>query len=204
MKQCGKLSIIVPAFNGEVYISRCLDSLIDCRPLEIIIVDDCSTDGTRHVCNQYAEQYKDIYLICNDTNKGVTYSRNLGLCHAMGSYVTFVDADDWVEKSFLKKAESIMDENENVDVVVGKMYSDNGKGKRRCIVDFHEEKKLSKKDAVEELFLWNYYRWEMCGKIYRKKLFLVWKPDFSIKVCEDLDCTWQIFQTVNYVLALLF
>lgn len=197
-----KLSVIIPVFNCEKYISRCLDSLIESQPYEIIIVDDFSTDGSKRICEKYADSFANIYLLCNSKNRGVTYTRYTGLRHARGTYVSFVDADDWVEGSFFKQAECLMEENSRLDIVVGKMLSDNARGRKRYTVDFSDERLFDRKNALEELFLWNRYRWEMCGKVYRKTLFTEWKPDCSVKICEDLDCTWQIFQNVNNVLAL--
>lgn len=197
-----KLSVIIPVFNCEKYISRCLDSLIESQPYEIIIVDDFSTDGSKRICEKYADSFANINLLCNSKNRGVTYTKYTGLCHARGKYVTFVDADDWVEGSFFKQAEQFMEENGKVDIVVGKMINDDAGGKQKCIIDFPDERLLDRQNALEELFLWNMYRWEMCGKIYRRTLFDSWMPDYSIKVCEDLDCTWQVFQNANNVLAL--
>ena len=197
-----QLSVIIPLFNCEKYISRCLDSLIDSRPHEIIIVDDCSTDESRSICEKYEKIYEHIHLFCNKKNSGVTYSRYFGLKHAKGKYVTFVDADDWVNDSFLEMAECEMERSDKIDVVIGKMINIDANGTQRYIIDFSMERLLDKKEALEELFLWNIYRWEMWGKVYKKSLFSTWKPDYSIKVCEDLDCVWQIFQNANYVLAL--
>lgn len=203
MGQCGsKLSVIVPVFNGEKYIARCLDSLINGEVYEIIVVDDGSSDCSRDICEQYADRFPNIFLLCNDQNKGVTYSRYAGLHHAAGEYISFVDADDWVEPSFFAAAENLMEENREVDIVVGKMIRDDAKGRQQYLIDFSNEEYLNHQEALEELFLWNCYRWEMCGKVYRKGLFAEWQPDFSVKVCEDLDCNWQVFQKANKTLAL--
>lgn len=95
-----------------------------------------------------------------------------------------------------------MEKNSRLDIVVGKMLSDDARGRQRYIIDFSDKRLLDRQNALEELFLWNMYRWEMCGKVYKRVLFTAWRPDYSVKVCEDLDCTWQVFQGANNVLVL--
>ena len=95
-----KLSIVVPAYNVQNYLSRCIDSLIeqDISSYEIIIVVDGATDDTGNIANQYACSY-DCVKVIHQENRGLSGARNTGLRAAEGEYVMFVDSDDWVEKN---------------------------------------------------------------------------------------------------------
>jgi glycosyltransferase involved in cell wall biosynthesis len=102
-----KLSIIIPAYNIQDYISECLYSLLpqmsdDC---EVIIIDDCSTDSTVKMIRYCIMMHptKNITLLVNPVNKGVSYSRNEGLKHCKGKYVAFVDGDDYVTKVYIRE-----------------------------------------------------------------------------------------------------
>lgn len=88
-----KLSIIVPVFNEEPYLRRCLDSIKrSCSSeVEAIIVDDCSTDGSGAICDEY-----DFKVIHSDENHGVSVSRNIGMKEAQGEFITFLDSDDYI------------------------------------------------------------------------------------------------------------
>lgn len=98
----GLASIIVPVFNGEQYINRCIKSLIDqdYKNIEIIIVDDGSTDNTGNICDDYAKNYN-IIKVFHKPNGGVSSARNYGIEKAQGEWIFFVDSDDYVEKHYV-------------------------------------------------------------------------------------------------------
>ncbi len=93
-----KISVIVPIYNTEKYLSKCIESLInqDHDNLEIILVNDGSKDNSQKICEEYAEKDSRIVLI-NKENGGLSSARNHGLKLATGDYVAFVDSDDWIE-----------------------------------------------------------------------------------------------------------
>ena len=97
------VSVVVPVYNARPYLGECLEGL--CRQryanLEIILVDDGSTDGSGPVCDQHAERYPHIQAI-HQRNRGVSAARNRGTALARGAYVAFVDADDTVEESYVE------------------------------------------------------------------------------------------------------
>lgn len=97
-----QLSVIIPAYNAEKNISDCLDSLLNQTQtqMEIIVVDDCSTDNTRTIVNNYIKANKQLKLIAMPQNLGPGCARNEGLQHVTGEYVGFVDSDDWIDLSF--------------------------------------------------------------------------------------------------------
>ena len=98
------VSVIVPAYNSEKFLRQCLDSLIyqTLRNIEIIVVNDGSTDLTKLIANEYARKDTRVRII-NQENRGLGAARNAGLKAAKGLYVSFIDSDDWVAKDFLSK-----------------------------------------------------------------------------------------------------
>ena len=98
-----KVSVIVPVYNTENYLKKCLDSLVNqtLKDIEIIVINDCSTDNSKKILEKYQEKYKNIKLINNPKNKGIGYNRNLGIEKAKGEYISFVDSDDYVELNML-------------------------------------------------------------------------------------------------------
>lgn len=91
------LSVIVPVYNSEKYLARCLDSIVNQDgKFEIIAINDGSTDKSSEILQQYAQEYSNIKII-NQKNQGVSASRNKGMLEAQGDYIIFVDSDDWLE-----------------------------------------------------------------------------------------------------------
>ena len=99
-----KVSIIIPVYNTEKYINKCLDSLIyqTYENLEILCIDDGSTDNSLEILEQYAKKDSRIKILTQE-NKGQSTARNNGMAHATGDYISFVDSDDWVSLSLYKK-----------------------------------------------------------------------------------------------------
>ncbi len=97
MERKPKISVIVPVYNNEKYLSECVDSLIDqtLKDIEILLIDDGSTDNSGVLCDQYAQQDTRIRVIHKE-NEGLGLTRNYGLREATGTYFTFVDSDDYV------------------------------------------------------------------------------------------------------------
>ena len=98
-----KLSIIIPVYKGEKYISECVDSIFNTKYIEefeVIIVNDGSYDNTLNICKKYSLNYDNLIVLDNGKNKGVSYSRNKGIKQAKGKYVFFVDCDDYLDKDW--------------------------------------------------------------------------------------------------------
>lgn len=93
------LSIIIPVFNVECFLHDCIDSILrqNCDDIEIILVDDGSTDSSGSICDYYASNYKNLYVY-HKTNGGLSDSRNYGVSKAKGAFIGFVDSDDCIEK----------------------------------------------------------------------------------------------------------
>ena len=113
------ISVIVPVYNAERYLADCLESLIrqTHRELEILVIDDGSTDGSAALCERFAGQDGRIRLLRKE-NSGVSSARNLGLDEAQGEYVAFVDADDWILPEMLE-TQLIQLTREGGDMILG-------------------------------------------------------------------------------------
>lgn len=99
------ISVIVPIYNTAKFLSTCIKSIIDqtYQDLEIILVNDASTDNSIHICNTFREKDNRIILIDKQQNEGVEKARYDGILVAKGEYICFVDSDDWLEKNALKR-----------------------------------------------------------------------------------------------------
>lgn len=117
------LSIIVPIYNAGIYLESCLNSLLSqtFSDIEILLIDDCSIDNSRLLCEKYAFLDSRVRLFFNETNRGVSYSRNLGIKSSLGKYIMFVDADDELDANYIQ---DIFPKND-VDIVVSSfIYND--------------------------------------------------------------------------------
>lgn len=93
------ISVIIPVYNAEKTLGRCIDSVLRQKPsLEVILIDDYSADSSLQVCKEYQSRYSNVYVICNSSNVGQGLSRNAGIKKATGTYLAFVDADDMISE----------------------------------------------------------------------------------------------------------
>ena len=113
-----KISVIIPSYNAEKYIARCIDSVLNTGydNLEIICINDGSKDGTLSVLREYEEKYDSVKVI-DTPNGGVSKARNLGIEKACGDFITFLDSDDWIHPQFFNTLLSIQ-KKYNSDVSV--------------------------------------------------------------------------------------
>lgn len=96
------ISVVIPCYNVEKYVAKCLDSVMNqtYKNLEIILVYDCATDDTLSILEEYEKKDDRIKLIKNEKNSGLSYSRNQGIKYATGKYIGFIDSDDYINHSF--------------------------------------------------------------------------------------------------------
>jgi glycosyltransferase involved in cell wall biosynthesis len=113
-----EISVIIPIYNTESYIRKCIDSILkqDFTNYEIILIDDASTDASLAVINSYCDQYEFITLIKHNKNLGLGLTRNTGIEHAKGNYIFFIDSDDWIEVDSLSKMHGAA-KTHNADIV---------------------------------------------------------------------------------------
>ena len=114
-----KVSVIIPCFNKGEYVKEAIESVINqtYKNIEIVCIDDCSTDNSYETLKELANKYENIILLRNEENKGVVYSRNTAIEKATGEYILPVDADDTIEPTYIEKAAKILDENPNIGIV---------------------------------------------------------------------------------------
>lgn len=110
------ISVVIPVYNVEKYLKQCIDSVMnqDYKELEIILVNDGSTDKSGEICDEYAKQYSNIKVV-HKTNAGLGMARNTGLEHITGEYVTFLDSDDYIDSDLISNLYNGINKN-NVDM----------------------------------------------------------------------------------------
>lgn len=114
------LSIIIPFYNREPYIKQCLDSvfLSGCQELELILIDDASTDSGGAICRKYKEFYSNIQIITHDKRVGPSVSRNEGIKYAQGKYLYFMDSDDSIVSGELRNIINILERTQEIDLLL--------------------------------------------------------------------------------------
>ncbi len=123
------VSIVVPIYNSEKTIERCLKSILQStyKNIEIIIVDDFSSDDSYSICIKFSHQFHNIKVYQNRENMGASYTRNIGLSHCNGFYVLFVDSDDWIEEKHISVLVDGMEKNDNNILVITGYVNDDSR-----------------------------------------------------------------------------
>lgn len=142
-----KISIVVAAYNVEKYISRCLYSILNqsYKNVEVIIVNDCSTDKTKHICSEFGKNDERIRLINKDINEGLSAARNTGIDAATGDYITFIDGDDFIELDTIEYCAEIINKRNPDEIVFGSCF-DRKNGKSYKMEMIHSLNYYGKKD----------------------------------------------------------
>ena len=118
-----KITVIVPCYNVEKYVQKSIESLLNqtYKNLEIIVIDDCSTDNTYSVLKELLSKNKDKFtLYQNDKNRGLAYTRNRGISLASSKYIGFIDSDDYIDTNYYETLMNIM-KKENAEIVISDM-----------------------------------------------------------------------------------
>jgi glycosyltransferase involved in cell wall biosynthesis len=118
-----KVSVIVPCYNAEKFLHKCLDSLTGqtLKDIEIICVNDCAKDSTAAILEEYSKKDDRIKIITHEKNQGLSAARNSGIAAAKGDYIGFVDSDDFVELTMMEKLYNKAIQK-NADLVIGNVY----------------------------------------------------------------------------------
>ena len=189
-----KVSVILPVYNSEQTLSRCLDSIFaqNSNTLEVIAVNDSSSDASLDILNQYRQRYPNLRIINHKKNTGPGNARNNAITVARGKYIVFIDSDDWIDDTYLSVLYSKA-EKTNADMVFSNVvFVDNGT--RREIPLYHEVLRKYNKDNVSLTDFacdWRYTAPWM--KMFRKDFVLKHDLKFlgSVKVgAEDIPFTW--------------
>lgn len=165
------ISVIIPVYNTKDYLESCLESVINqsYENLEIILVDDGSTDGSSNLCEQFSREDSRIKVI-HTVNEGTSAARNKGIQQAGGKYLGFIDSDDYIRKDFYEKlVNKISDDNDIVSCGVDIMHPD-GRVMRQSTPKV--EIKYYGDEIIRELLInTTYFNFSMCNKIFRRELF---------------------------------
>ena len=185
------ISIIVPVYNTEKYLNRCLDSIFiqEYNNLEVIIINDCSpnTDKCRKIVQSYIDKKYNIKYIENEKNLGSAWSRLNGLSYARGKYVHFVDSDDWLQKDSYKIADKYIKKNYDVLYFNGEYASDD----KTWEFDFHipgDYARYGKRVAFDDMFFNDAQRRTLWCRIFKRSLAIKGAynmPTEKISVADD-------------------
>ena len=123
MKKNNKFSVIVPVYNAEKYLKKCIDSILEqtYQNYEIIVINDGSTDNSWKLLEKLYSNNNKIKLI-NKKNEGVSSTRNLGIEKSCGEWITFVDSDDWIEKNTLEEIIKIIDKDKEIEIIFCNLF----------------------------------------------------------------------------------
>ena len=196
------VSVIVPVYNAERYLERCVNSIFaqTFTDYELILVDDGSTDGSGKMCDDYAQSNPQVCVI-HQANQGVSAARQKGLDAANGQYVIFADPDDWVEPTMLEELLKVAINND-ADVVICDFWINSSEvtGDRK----YQNPRALSSDSLLRQLisrelhgFTWN--------KLYRSSCLRKYHVTFpqGINYCEDLWFNCKLFLNQNVTVAYL-
>lgn len=181
------ISIVIPAYNVEDCIQRCIESIVEqtYKNIEIILIDDGSEDNTGIICDIYADKDARIKVV-HKSNTGVSDSRNEGVFRSNGDYVCFVDADDWIEKDYIEKA--VNELRNNYSILFNSWVKDTD-GKIDFLYEISDKCLMDKQSAVRELCVQKKFGWAPFAAFYRKDL--AQKCEFPIDICFGEDFLYK-------------
>lgn len=189
-----KISIIVPIYNTEKYLKKCFNSLINqtLTDIEIILVNDGSTDNSEKIIKEYSKKYQNIKAYTKK-NGGLSDARNYGVRKASGQYIAFVDSDDYVKKNMMEKLYNTAT-TRDLDVVVCNTYNVYPDKKKDTIIEIKSNKKYSDDDIKNYLISPPM----ACIRLFNKSLFNNMKFKKNIYY-EDLELCPKIVNLTNKV-----
>ena len=161
-----KISVIVPIYNSEKYLKKCIDSILNqtLEDIEIILINDGSKDNSHLICLEYQEKFKEKIKYINNINIGCSATRNLGIKEAKAEYITFVDSNDYIEKDMYKDMYNLMIKEDYDIVITGiKCVKNNITIKRKF-----PKLSMSRNDIFDEKNLIVY----VYNKLFKKKIVI--------------------------------
>lgn len=198
-----EISVIVPVYNLEKYIPKCIESLINqtiFNKLEIILVNDGSTDNSMAICSKYAAEYPNIILL-NQSNGGVSTARNLGVKYATAKYLAFADGDDYIDEAFYENM-LIEISKDDYQLVVFDYYLELENGKRIPYRNISEHVSWNNESLMKDFLSGN-----LVGQNLFDKLFLtenIKQIDFDpqIRIGEDFLFIFEYIKTVKSAMGI--
>ena len=190
-----KISVIVPIYNTEKFLRKCIESIVNqtLQEIEIILINDGSTDNSHNICLEYAEKYPEKIRYINNKNIGCGATRNLGIELAQGKYVAFVDSDDYIEKTMYEELWNEKEKNDSDIVVCGMTYIN--------IVEKTEKISIPKIMEEDDYFKYQNRIANIYNKIFKKNLIISNKIFFPINThyAEDLVFCFKAYLSTNKI-----
>ena len=207
-KKSYSLSIILPVFNVEKYLDRCIKSILEetYKDLELVIVNDGTKDDSENIIIRYLEKYNNITYIVKE-NGGLSHARNVGYTYAKGEYIAFFDSDDYIEKDMYEKLMAKV-KDYNYDIVVCDLYMEYEQTGKKIYVGSNVEKEYKdveednneisiRKEIMENIYI------AVHNKIYKKELiektFENGMPFVNGMYYEDIVYTYSILQNTRSI-----
>lgn len=187
------VSVVIPVYNVCRYVSQCLDSILyqSYANMEIMVIDDGSTDGCGRICDEYAKRDPRV-IVVHTENRGLASARNLGLEKASGTFLSFVDSDDWVEPVFIERLVRTAMETK-ADIVCVKSCSEFVD--KTVYPQIADDQRCFKGQNILQAFASGSIRNVMWNKLYRISCFNEIRfPDG--RNYEDISTTWKLMQTL--------
>ena len=213
LKNNPEISIIVPVYNSGIYLEKCIDSICNqiFSNIEVILVDDGSTDESSLICERFAKEDSRVICIHNENNFGPVYSRKIGFQHSRGQYVGFVDSDDWIEPDMYEKLYHAI-KTENVEISMCARYEDGVNGSKMVyhgIKPGRYEKKQLENEVYPTMIVNNaFFEWGifpgLWDKLFKRDCigdFLLTIPD-SIRMGDDAVCSFPCILNANSIYVL--
>ena len=207
-KESYSLSIVLPVFNVEKYLDRCIKSILEgtYKDLELVIVNDGTKDDSENIIIRYLEKYNNITYIVKE-NGGLSHARNVGYTYAKGEYIAFFDSDDYIEKDMYEKLMAKV-KDYNYDIVVCDLYMEYEQTGKKIYVSSNVEKEYKdveednneiniRKEIMENIYI------AVHNKIYKKELiektFENGMPFVNGMYYEDIVYTYSILQNTRSI-----
>lgn len=192
------LSIIIPVYNVKNYLERCVNSILaqTFQAYELIMVDDGSTDGSGVLCDNFSDKDTRIRVL-HQQNRGQSHARNIGIKEARGTFITFVDSDDWIESRMYEELFNAI-EKSNSDIAVCRLQMVNTPGDVTKVIGYNKELILDRTEATKEILRDDTIPSFPVNKIYRRELFD--GIEFPVgRIFEDTATIYKVFYNATRV-----
>lgn len=188
------ISVIVPIYNTEQYIEKCINSIVNqtYKDLEIILLNDGSTDNSKEICKKWSKMDSRIIFI-DKANSGVSDTRNCGIDISKGKYISFVDSDDFLEPMMYEEMLKSIKEN-NSDLSTCGIFLINGSKKEQCLYNYPNN--MKQKDFFRTIIKKNVTLW---NKLFKKEIIGNLRFDTDISISEDEVFLYKYLEKANNI-----
>lgn len=189
------VTLVIPVYNTEKYIERCIVSVLEqsLEDIEIIFINDCSTDNSSKIINDYMAMDNRIQIITHDRNRGLSYARNTGIKNASGDYICFLDSDDWIDSNYIEHMyKCALDSKSNIINNINVLRElQNGVTKPLNFGNL----KITKDDFFDANSAIYNIMWSACTHMYKRKFI----EEHGLRFPEGIVFEDMYFQPVSYM-----